>query len=231
MVRLCGYSYSLTFPQIGGIDCLRRYLIIPRRHHFSLRVVEFIDRILYGHMSGIVRKRVPDYAQPIGIGKLLSLIPLICRQSDRLTGSPALDLDAPDLDLTRGFVYNAMGPDVESQLQSTDSLDLALREAVRDKLSGDTIISSDLALPPMPTQDFAGGGGSLIPGNYPSARQSQTRLLANPVDADRAHAAGIPCRAEELPALGTLYVASLTRLRWAYSIFCSRVSSSVTGQA
>ena len=67
-------------------------------------MVEFLGRIVDADQFVVVLERVPDHAKPVGVAKLLGLVPLVGRQLDVVATGVAFDLDTTDLDDARGKV-------------------------------------------------------------------------------------------------------------------------------
>jgi len=67
-----------------------------------------------------IAQGVPNHVQPVGLGQLLGLVPLVGGQPDRLPPQASLDLDSFDKDLAGGFICDLVGADVEAQLQMAD---------------------------------------------------------------------------------------------------------------
>jgi len=65
--------------------------------HFPLRMIEMLDRIANSQRLRVgIIQRVLNDIEPIAVTQLRRFIPLICRQTDRVSACSTFDFDPPD---------------------------------------------------------------------------------------------------------------------------------------
>jgi|GEM_PF-4830245 len=119
-------------------------------------MVELGNGIVDAHKLRRIAQGTPDHVEPVGLGQLLSLVPLVGGKPYRLPPQAALDLYSLYKDFTGGNICNLVGTDVEPQLQMADPLDSVLGEAFRDQRFNDLVFCGDLALPADIRIEFVG---------------------------------------------------------------------------
>ena len=110
-------------------------------------MVELGGGIMDAHKLGPIAQGAPDHIEPVGLGQLLGLVPLVGGKPYRLPPQASFDLDSLDEDLAGDFIGDLVSADVEPQLQMADPLDSLLGEALGDQRFKDLVFCGDFALP------------------------------------------------------------------------------------
>src|SRR5579885_1930866 len=89
-----GFSLFIEHSPGGALNRFSWTVVVTGSHNLSFRVVQVLRRILDHQRRRIgTVKGVPDNVQPVAIAQLLSLVPFVRREANRLAALTSFNLD------------------------------------------------------------------------------------------------------------------------------------------